>query len=154
MPLVFLGVGSNLGDREARLDEAAERLTATPGIGHLRFSPVYETDPVDASGGKFLNAVWSFETRMRPREVLAVLQTLEVKAGRVRKARNEPRPLDLDLLTYGDAIIREDGLIVPHPRMHERYFVLKPFCDLAPGWIHPELGQTARDLLLKVEGTD
>lgn len=147
MPKVFIGVGSNLGDRKGYLDQARKDLASIPGIRGLRESPVYETEPVDASGGLFLNAVWSFETDMPARELLEHLNQLESGAGRERKAVHEARTLDLDLLFYGDQVIRERDLVVPHPRLHERVFVLEPMADLDPGFVHPILKKTIRELL-------
>lgn len=151
MPTVFIGVGSNLGDRSAYLEGAKEVLLGNPEIANFRTSSVYETQPVEASGGKYLNAVWSFDTNLDPRSTLGMLHAIEKKAGRVRHERNEPRVLDLDLLIYGDAVLDTRELILPHPRMAEREFVLRPFCELAPEWIHPLLGKSARELLCSLE---
>ena len=152
MPSVFAGVGSNLGDREEAMRFAADQLTTDERIRNLKKSPVYETEPLDAPGGKYLNAVWGFGTDLVPRDVLGLLREIESKAGRVRGGGyHEPRTLDLDLLAYGGEVVREDGLTVPHPRMHERYFVLKPFCDLSPNWTHPVLKKTVKELLASVE---
>ncbi len=147
MPKVFIGVGSNLGDRAGYLEFARKEILSVPGLIGLQCSPVYETEPVEAEGGTFLNAVWSFETALSPRELLARLQAIEAKAARQRSKPNAERTLDLDLLAYGNELITEENLRVPHPRMHERRFVLEPFCDLAPEWVHPELKKTARELL-------
>lgn len=146
MPKVFIGVGSNLGDREGSLEMARKEILSTVGFKDLRCSSVYETEPVEAEGGPFLNAVWSFETAWSAREVLDRLQAIEAKAGRRRTGANAARTLDLDLLFYGDQVIRDSGLAVPHPRLHERAFVLVPFCDLAPEWMHPVLKKTLREL--------
>jgi len=147
VPTVFVGVGSNLGDRESFFSFARARLEDHPGISRVACSPTYETDPVDAEGGKFLNAVWRFETDLVAHDVLELLREIENGAGRTRSGRHNARTLDLDLLVYGEEMIHEKGMTVPHPRMHERYFVLKPFCDLAPEWTHPVLKRTARELL-------
>lgn len=147
MPTIFLGIGSNLGERELHFNLAKEALSGTQGVRDLKCSPVYETDPVGSEGGKFWNAVWSFETELGPREILEVLQAIEKNAGRVRTTKNEPRSLDLDILFYSDQIIQSVELTVPHPRIAERAFVLVPFCDLAPHWIHPGLHKTMRHLL-------
>jgi 2-amino-4-hydroxy-6-hydroxymethyldihydropteridine diphosphokinase len=147
MPTVFIGVGSNLGDRAAYLDLARKEVLSVQAFKNLRCSPVYETEPVNAGGGPFLNAVWSFETALAPREILELLQSIEAKAGRERPQPNAARTLDLDLLAYGNEVIREGGLQVPHPRMHERAFVLEPLCDLAPEWVHPLLKRPVRELL-------
>jgi 2-amino-4-hydroxy-6-hydroxymethyldihydropteridine diphosphokinase len=132
MPKVFIGVGSNLGDREGYFRSAKAALSAHPGVHDLRLSPVYETEPV--------------ETDLGPRETLVMLQELEKNAGRVRGSKNEPRTLDLDLLFYDAQVINETGLQVPHPRLEERAFVLAPFCDLAPEWVHSALKKTMKEL--------
>ena len=152
MPKVFIGVGSNLGDRAGYLEFARKELSSVAGLTDLRWSPVYETEPVGAEGGPFLNAVWSFETDLSPRVLLNKLHEIEAKAGRQRHQPNAARTLDLDLLVYGNELILEDGLQVPHPRMNERRFVLEPFCDLAPEWVHPELLKTIKQMLKECKG--
>jgi 2-amino-4-hydroxy-6-hydroxymethyldihydropteridine diphosphokinase len=150
----FVALGSNQGDRGAHLRRALARLRATPGVGQVEPSPVYETDPVGGPPqGRFLNAVASVVTTLAPRALLERLLAIEAAEGRVRGAeRNAPRPLDLDLLLHGDACLKEPGLEVPHPRLHERAFVLAPLCDLAPELRHPRLGATVRELLGRVRG--
>ena len=152
MPKVFIGVGSNLGNRAGYLEFAQKELLGVAGLTDFNCSPVYETEPVAAEGGPFLNAVWSFKTTLSPEAVIGMLQEIEKKAGRVRKVQNEPRPLDLDLLFYDDRIIQTDQLVVPHPRLHERAFVMVPFCDLEPGWEHPVLKKTMNQLLKELKG--
>lgn len=147
MPKVFIGVGSNLGARAKHLEFAEQELLKVPGLRDLHGSPVYETEPLAAEGGPFLNAVWSFETDLSPKDLLEKIQAIEAKAGRRRNKPNEARTLDLDILFYGDREIREPGLILPHPRLQERAFVLAPFCDLAPEWKHPVLKKTIKALL-------
>lgn len=146
MPKVFIGIGSNLGDREGYLAQARKALAAIPGVRDFVSSPVYETEPVDAAGGLFLNAVCTFETGILPRDLLKILQDMESQAGRERKGSHAARTLDLDVLFYGDQVIQESGLSVPHPRLHERAFVLVPLCDLEPEFIHPVLKKTVRAL--------
>jgi len=127
----YLGLGSNLGDRLATLQRAVDLLAATPGIRVVRSSRVYETEPV---GGpvqpEYLNAVVEVDADLRPRELLEACLTVEEALGRVRTARWGPRTIDVDLLTYGDDTIDEPDLVVPHPRMHERGFVLAPLTEL------------------------
>ncbi len=148
MPRVFLAVGSNLGDRESSVRKAEELLRETPGIDFKKKSPVYETEPEGGEPqGKYLNAVWEIETQLQARELLEKMLAIEKEMGRVRHSRNEPRPIDLDILFYGSDIIDEPGLSVPHPRLHERWFVLKPLSDLCPDFSHPSLKKTVRDLL-------
>lgn len=127
----FLGLGSNLGDRLGNLTEAAARLSRARGIRALRSSRVYETDPV---GGPeqpdYLNAVLEVDTMLTPRDLLEACLRVERDMGRVRDERWGPRTIDIDLLVYGTEEVHEDGLEVPHPRMHERGFVLIPLLEL------------------------
>ncbi len=146
MPRVFIGVGSNLGERARHLEFAKNELLSVEGIKDLECSPVYETEPVEAEGGPFLNAVWSFETELSPGKLLEKFHEIEAKTNRLRNKPNEARTLDLDLLFYGDQVVRQQGLTVPHSRLHERAFVLIPFCDLAPGWVHPVFKTNMLDL--------
>jgi 2-amino-4-hydroxy-6-hydroxymethyldihydropteridine diphosphokinase len=154
--VAYVGLGSNLGDREARLRAALDGLRTTPGVASLACSSLYETAPVGPPGqGPYLNAVARLETRLAPRALLARLQALERAAGRVRSGvRNEARTLDLDLLLYGDACIDEPGLEVPHPRLHERPFVLAPLRELAPDEVHPRLGRPVRELAAALEASE
>lgn len=156
MARVYVAMGSNLGDRQKRLEAAHAALDALPRTRCLRLSPVYETAAVGGPAGQrdYLNAVAELETSLAARDLLERLQRIEQEAGREpvdQRVRWGPRVLDLDLLLYDDAIIREKGLSVPHPRMHERWFVLKPLTDLAPNLVHPVLGRTIRDLLEQLE---
>ena len=129
--LAHLGIGSNLGDREARLQGAVDGLAATPGVTVVAVSPVYETAPV---GGPpqpdYLNAVVAVDTALSPRDLLGVAQRLERDADRVRLERWGPRTLDIDVLLVGDEETHDDDLEVPHPRLAERGFVLAPLADL------------------------
>jgi 2-amino-4-hydroxy-6-hydroxymethyldihydropteridine diphosphokinase len=153
--VAFVALGSNLGDREAQLARALERLRATPGVSALTCSSLYETEPVGPPGqGPYLNAVARLETRLSPRELLARCLAVEREAGRVRGgARNEARPLDLDLLLYGEERIDEPDLEVPHPRLHERPFVLAPLRELAPAVRHPVLRRSAAELAEALEAS-
>lgn len=132
MTLAYIGLGANLGDALATLKLAARQLEQTPGIDQMTMSRLYRTAPVDSSGPDYINAVASIHTRLSASALLAALQNIEQQHGRQRPYRNAPRTLDLDLLLYGDETINEPHLIVPHPRMHERAFVLKPLSDLNP----------------------
>jgi 2-amino-4-hydroxy-6-hydroxymethyldihydropteridine diphosphokinase len=125
----FLGLGSNLGDREAHLQHAIEQLPAVVAV-----SPIYETEPVGGPEGQgpYLNAVVELDTELTPRQLLEIAQHLEKDAHRVRKERWGPRTLDVDVLLVGDLKVNEPDLVVPHPRMWERDFVLRPLADLAP----------------------
>ena len=145
---VFVALGSNLGDRAAALEGAVAALHEHPEIEILESSPVYETDPVGPPPqADYLNAVVRLSTRLSPRELLRALLVIEARAGRRRDGvRNAARTLDLDLLLYGQRSLREPGLIVPHPRMAERSFVLEPLCDLAPNLRLPGLDRSIDEL--------
>ncbi len=129
MTRAFLSLGSNLGDRWGYLREAVAALPDVVGV-----SPVYETEPVGGPAGqeRFLNAVVELDTDLSPRELLEVAQRLEAAAGRQRVEHHGPRTLDVDVLLVGDLVVEEPDLVVPHPRMYERTFVLRPLADLAP----------------------
>ena len=142
----FIGIGSNLGDRWARLREA---VAALPGV--VAVSPVYETEPLGgpAGQGPYLNAVVELDTDLSPRDLLALAHRLETAAGRRRAEFHGPRTLDVDVLLVGDMVVDEPDLVVPHPRMHERRFVLRPLADLAPdlvpeGWEATAVGAVRR----------
>jgi 2-amino-4-hydroxy-6-hydroxymethyldihydropteridine diphosphokinase len=146
----YIGLGSNLGDRQGHLDAAISALNRLPAIEELRASVFWETAPVGGPPGQghYLNAVVQIRTTLSPRELFDALMTVERQQGRVRgEERHAPRTLDLDLLLYGDAVINEPDLIVPHPRMHERTFVLGPLAEIAPNLFHPVLRQRMPQLL-------
>lgn len=149
MPTAYVALGSNLGDRERMLDRAIERLRAEPGVHVLDFSHYYETEAVGGpeNAPAYYNAACSVETSLDPEALLHVLLRIEEHFGRVRSERNDPRTLDLDLLLYDDLIRDRPDPILPHPRMHERRFVLEPLAEIAPDCIHPKLRKTVRDLL-------
>jgi 2-amino-4-hydroxy-6-hydroxymethyldihydropteridine diphosphokinase len=144
---VYVGVGTNLGDRWARLAEAARLLRAAPGVAVVRASRVYDNAPIGPPQPRYLNAVLELETALPARELLEVLQGVERDAGRVPGARWGPRTLDLDLLLHGADVVREPALVVPHPGLVTRRFVLAPLAELAPDLVVPGLGQRVRDLL-------
>jgi 2-amino-4-hydroxy-6-hydroxymethyldihydropteridine diphosphokinase len=146
-PAVFLGLGSNLGDREAAIDAALARLAAR-GVSVRARSSTWLTEPVGGPPqGWFLNAAASVGTALEPRELLAAALEVEREMGRVRSERNGPRTIDVDILLFGDRRIDEPGLTVPHPRLHERRFVLAPLAEIAPSLVHPALGLTIAALL-------
>lgn len=128
----YIGLGANLGDSAATLRRVLAQLQATDGIDAVTASPFYRSAPVDATGPDFVNAVAALDTRLPPLALLDALQALENQHGRLRPYKNAPRTLDLDLLTYGDVLLDHERLILPHPRMHQRAFVLLPLQDLAP----------------------
>ena len=128
----WIGLGANLGERAGTLRTALAALAALPGTRLLRVSSLYRSAPVDAGGPDYLNAVAEIRTQLPPHDLLAALQAIERAAGRERPYRNAPRTLDLDILWFGGQVIDSPALTVPHPRMAERAFVLRPLADLAP----------------------
>ncbi|HEX2519746.1 MAG TPA: 2-amino-4-hydroxy-6-hydroxymethyldihydropteridine diphosphokinase [Castellaniella sp.] len=130
--LAYIGLGANLGDAAATVLAAAEALRGDAGTEALRLSALYRTAPVDSSGPDYVNAVAEIRTTRTPFALLAALQAIEHLHGRVRPYRNAPRTLDLDLLWYDGQHIQVPLLTVPHPRMHERAFVLQPLQELFP----------------------
>jgi 2-amino-4-hydroxy-6-hydroxymethyldihydropteridine diphosphokinase len=143
----WVGIGANLGDAHANVLDALERLAWVPGVRLLRASSLYRSAPIDSSGDDYVNAVAEVDTSLSARALLAALHGIEQAHGRERPYRNAPRTLDLDLLLYGDEIIDDAPLlIVPHPRLHERAFVLAPLAELAPSLEIPGQGRVA-DLL-------
>jgi len=146
----YVGLGSNLGDREALLRFALEALNAAPNLTIEAVSRVYETDPVGpGEQGAYLNAAVSIQTLLSAEQLLECLLAIELKAGRDRAAETErwsARTLDLDLLFFGETIVELQRLQIPHPRLHERPFVLEPLCDLAPDFLHPRTQTTLAEL--------
>jgi 2-amino-4-hydroxy-6-hydroxymethyldihydropteridine diphosphokinase len=139
---VFVGLGANLGDREGTLHAAVDALAGEEGIEVVAVSTLRETEPVGVGGQpRFLNGVVELETTLAARELLDRLLAVEQRFGRVRvQGEHGPRTLDLDLLLYGGVEIDEPHLVVPHPRLHERRFVLEPLAELAPGLVVPGCG--------------
>jgi 2-amino-4-hydroxy-6-hydroxymethyldihydropteridine diphosphokinase len=153
--MIIVGIGSNLAASgcASPLDTglAALDALAAPHLHPVAASPWYESAPVPASDQPwFANAVALVETEREPEFVLDWLLAVEGRFGRVRGERNAARTLDLDLIDYDGLILDTPRLVLPHPRMHERRFVLAPLCDLAPGWRHPTLGVTAAALLARL----
>jgi len=147
----YVGLGSNLGDRAAYLLLGLSALSRLPKTHLLRLSPVYETAPVGPPQPPYLNMVAELETELSPKGLLAEMLRVEKALGRERRERWGPRTLDLDLLLYGDLVLEEEGLSVPHPRLHERAFVLVPLLDLLPEGRHPLLGQSFAELLASLD---
>jgi len=157
----YIALGSNVGDREQHLNNALAAVADLPDVSAVVPSTFYETDPVGPQDqGKFLNAAARVETMRPPEDLLEQLLTLERKLGRPpREARQHwgPREIDLDLLLHGDAVLDLPGLTLPHPRLHERWFVLRPMCDVGADVAHPLFRRTMRELLNELEanvGTD
>ena len=150
MTTVYLGLGSNLGERRGHLAAAVERLRAA-GFGVTSESSIYETEPRDEPNQPwFLNQVIEAETDLSPRQLLARVKQIEREMGRRRTVPKGPRPIDIDILLFEDAIVQAPDLEIPHPRMGERRFVLEPLAELAPGLRHPVTRQTVREMLAPV----
>ena len=147
----YVGVGSNLGASEALVEAAIEAVGQLPQTLAQGRSSLYRSAPIDATGPDFVNAVVAIETTLAAPALLAQLHEIEARHGRERSTRNAPRTLDLDLLLYGDRVIDEPGLVVPHPRLHERAFALLPLLEIAPDIDVPGRGRAAD--LLAVVGT-
>jgi 2-amino-4-hydroxy-6-hydroxymethyldihydropteridine diphosphokinase len=148
----FIGIGSNLGDRLAHCRAAIDRLGRLPGTALVRISPIIESEPQEGvEGGRFLNAVAEIATSLPPRQLLGRLQEIEVALGRAADhLPGTARPMDLDLLLYGDTVMREPDLTIPHQRLAERRFVLAPLVALDPAIRHPILQATMAELLLRL----
>jgi len=156
--LAYIGIGANLKDPLAQCRKAIERLSVVSGIKMERVSSFYRTEPVIPESADrearqelenqdwFVNAAAEIRTVLSPRDLLKALQHIENSIGRVRTIRGGPRIIDLDLLLYGQEILEEEGLTVPHPEMHRRLFVLEPLCEIASYLIHPVFGVSMRGL--------
>ena len=156
--LVHLGLGSNLGNRQDTLKQACVELESLPLL-HFRDSPIYESEPLlKMPQPKYFNMVVCGVTVLSPQEFLKKCQKIEVNLGRIRRERWGNREIDIDILSYGSRIIDNDDLVIPHPEIGNRSFVLIPMLELSPEWLHPETGITIKELwekwLLKYEGQD
>ena len=146
--IAFVGIGSNLRDPTAQCREAFRRLDTIPGIRVLRRSSLYRTAPVGPEDQPwFINAVAEIRTDLSPRKLFEALKGIERKMGRSDGPHWGPRVVDLDLLLYGQQVVAEEGLIIPHPEMHRRRFVLEPLCEIASYVIHPGFGISIHGLL-------
>jgi 2-amino-4-hydroxy-6-hydroxymethyldihydropteridine diphosphokinase len=150
---VFVCAGSNLGDKAENCRNGILEVARTTGSVLKSRSPLYRTEPVDFRDQEwFVNGVAEFETALSPHALLTALKQIERRAGRTEGGiRFGPRVLDLDIIFYGDAVIETGDLAIPHPRMHQRRFVLRPMRDIAPELVHPVLKKTMRDLFAEIE---
>jgi len=149
---VFLGLGSNLGNREANIREAVRHLNANH-VGVNRLSPIYETEPEGVTDQPwFLNAVVEAHTMLLPRQLLLTAKAIEALMKRQATVKNGPRVIDIDILFYQSAVIKMPDFEVPHPRLRERRFVLAPMADLAPEWRDPVTRKTISELLVNASG--
>jgi 2-amino-4-hydroxy-6-hydroxymethyldihydropteridine diphosphokinase len=149
--ICFIGIGSNSGNRQAFCLEALRRLEKLPKTRLVIVSSLYETEPVgEGHSSPFINGVVKLSTELSPRTILTEMFSIEAYLGRDRGSTNLDRPMDLDLLLFGDLVQHEPDLIVPHPRMHERRFVLEPLAEIAPDFVHPVLKEKISDLLKKL----
>jgi len=147
----FIGLGSNLGDREANIRQALQFLEQLPETTIVRGSSLYDTEPVGVSDQpNFLNGVVQIETHLAPRQLLWNLMLIERRLGRVRTQPWGPRVIDLDLLLYGDEVVDEDDLQVPHPLMTQRSFVMVPLVEIEPLLVHPVTNQTMLSILQRL----
>jgi 2-amino-4-hydroxy-6-hydroxymethyldihydropteridine diphosphokinase len=144
--IAYIGIGANLGDASANVDDALARLGALAGCSVLAASSKYRTAPIDSSGDDYVNAVACIDTPLDAPALLAALHAIELAHGRERPYRNAPRTLDLDILLYGERQIDTPTLQVPHPRMLERAFVLVPLLEIAPGLSVPGRGAASNFL--------
>jgi 2-amino-4-hydroxy-6-hydroxymethyldihydropteridine diphosphokinase len=145
MTIVYLGLGSNIGDKEASINKAITMITRAGDV--KRVSPLYLTEPVgDIEQEWFLNCVVEVETDKDPEALLSSLQIIEKKLGKKKTVKNGPRTMDIDILLYGNQIMNLKDLVIPHPRLHQRLFVLQPMMDLNPDFVHPVLKKTIREL--------
>jgi len=146
---VYLGLGSNVGNRQDNLDRALDLLSQRLRTGKV--SSIYDTEPIgNVNQPRFLNLVCQAYTRLAPRELLTLAKGIELKLGRVLGKSNAPRPIDIDILFYGDLVIETPELVIPHPRLTERAFVLVPLDEIAPDLVHPVSGKTVKELMSAV----
>ncbi len=146
-----IALGSNLGDSLTILKDALEILAESPSITLKKYSSWYQTAPVGPPQPDYLNGCALLEVHLTPQDLLETLLRIEAKFGRVRKERNGPRTLDLDLLLFDDLILDTPNLQVPHPRMRERAFVLVPLAEIAPDWVEPVSGKAIAQLVQTVD---
>ena len=152
MHVTYIGLGSNIGDRLAHIQNAIHTLSKTEGITIQKISSVYKTDPVGYEAqAQFLNGVAAIQTHLPPLSLLHTLKNIETAIGRQHRIRWGPREIDLDILTYGDLCLQTEKLVIPHPEMHRRRFVLVPLAEIAPDLVHPVLKESVQTLLARLK---
>lgn len=149
----FIGIGSNIGDKEGNIRNAIKLMKGKCKV--LKTSSLYETEPVGYKWQDwFFNCAVEIETKLNPNELLEFLQSIERKLGRIKTIKNGPRTIDLDILFYDDLIINEKNLTIPHPRLHGRLFVLEPLKEIAPELVHPVFKKRVNELYLMISGKE
>lgn len=150
----FIGIGSNMSDPTSRCREAIERIASSKDIRFVQQSSLYRSEPVGFESQEwFANAVVEIRTILPPKQLLDTMKLIEKEMGRVESIRWGPRVIDLDILLYSQDIIKEETLVIPHPELHRRRFVIVPLCEIAPYLIHPAFGISIRGLLDRLEDT-
>lgn len=150
---VCIGIGSNLGDRMAHCQSAIHHLRELSSTDVIKISSLFETEPIEREDQEwFINVVVEIQTHLSPEELLVSCQSIEGSLGRIRTSRFGPRTIDLDLLFYGQQVMNTLELTIPHPRLHERHFVLIPLLEIAPDWVHPLQKASVKSLLELIQG--
>ena len=150
--VAYIGFGSNIGDRLKHIQNAIHALSKTEGITVKEISSVYKTDPIGYEAqGEFLNGVIAIQTSLPPLSLLHTLKDIETVVGRQHRIRWGPREIDLDILIYGDLCVQTEKLVIPHPEMHLRGFVLAPLAEIAPNLVHPVCQESIQTLLERLE---